>query len=225
MPLAGGAYLFFLGLAGGLSLLTTTGYRRVSPAWLRWLLMASGLFVFSRYVALALFTSPDAPREFWAWRRCWLATSAGLTIPSVFAIDQLLRHPAVSPKQLLRWCAPFLAVYSLLIAFGQFAAAPDRVVGWTLQLSPGWQTLLALTQAVFVLGFIGLGLLLIRKIPSWPIRSALIGLVVAQGYLGLDGLLLAMGRWYFRPFLYSEMFALLALWYAYEVSASLQQST
>jgi len=225
MPLASGAYLFFLGLAGGVALLTTTGYRRVSPAWLRWLLIASGLFVFSRYVALALFTTPDAPREFWAWRRCWLATSVGLTLPSIFAIDQLLRHPAMSPKKLLRWCAPFLAVYGLIIGFGKFTAVPDRVVGWTLHLSSGWQLLLSLTQGVFVLGFMALGLLLIRKIPSWPIRSALIGLVVAQGYLGLDGLLLAMGRWYFRPFLYSELLALLALWYAYEVSTNLQQGT
>ena len=55
--------------------------------------------------------------------------------------------------------------------------------------------------------------------PSRPIRIALFGLALGHGYLALDGLLLSMGRWYFRPFLFSEMATLLALWHAYETSA------
>ena len=216
------AYLFLLGLASGVGVLSITAYRRVSPPWLKWLLTASGVFVISRYVTLALFTNGEAPRRFWILRHCWFATSIGLTLPSVFAIDQLLRHPALSPKKLLWWFAPFLAVYSSVMLFGAVTPVPDRVVGWMLRLGAGWRVLVSVVQGTFVIGFVAICVLLIRKISSRPIRRALLGLAVGQLYLGIDGVLLALGRWYFRPFLYSEMLALLAIWYAYETSASLQ---
>ncbi len=72
-----GLYLFLLGLAMGISLLTITSYRHVSPRWLKWLLIASGLFVISRYVTMALFTSPQAAQSVWPLRHCWYATSVG----------------------------------------------------------------------------------------------------------------------------------------------------
>lgn len=222
MPSAAGAYLFLLGLATGVALLTTTSYRRVSPPWLRWLLMASGVFVMSRYATMALFTADDAPRYFLALHPCWFATSVGLTLPSVFALDQLLRHPAMTPKKLLVWFSPFLVVYGLLLLFADVTMEPDRVAGWTLRLAAGWQILLSLTQGVFVIGFIGISLMLMRQIASTPIRLALLGLAAAHAYLGVDGLLLALGRWYFKPFLYSEMLTLLALWHAYETSSKPQ---
>ena len=217
------AYLFLLGLASGITLLALTAYRRVSPPWLKWLLIASGVFVMSRYVTMALFTSDEAPQRFWALRHCWFATSIGLTLPSVFAIDQLLRHPALSPKKLLCWFAPFLAAYSAVILFGAFSPVPDRVGGWIPRLSSGWQAFVAIVHGTFVIGFLGICGMLMRKIPSRPIRASLLGLAVGQAYLAVDGLLLASGRWYFRPFLYSEMLTLLAIWHAYETSTALQQ--
>ncbi len=223
-PLAGG-YLFLLGLASGITLLAMTSYRRISPTWLKWLVMATGLFVFSRYVTLALFTWPDAPQRFSALRHCWLATSVGLTLPSVVAVDQLIRHPAMTPKKLLRWFSPFLAAYAAVILFGRFTAVPDPVAGWTLDLAPGWERLVAVVQSVFVAGFLCIAGMLARKIPVTQIRVALGGLMLAQAYLGLDGILLAMGRWYMRPFLFSEMAALLAIWYALETAHTLQQSS
>jgi len=225
MPSAAGVYLFLLGLACGVAVLTTTSYRRVSPRWLRWLLFASGAFVMSRYVTMALFTATDAPRYFLALRPCWFATSVGLTFPSVFALDQLLRHPVMTPKKLLLWFSPFLAVYGIVLMFADVTLGPDRLVGWALHLGAGWQLLLSLAQGLFVVGFIGISVMLMRKIPSASIRLALLGLVAGQAYLGLDGVLLSLGRWYVRPFLYSEMLMLLALWHAYETSARLQQST
>jgi len=224
MSPAAGVYLFLLGLACGVAVLTTTSYRRVSPRWLRWLLFASGAFVMSRYVTMALFTATDAPRYFLALRPCWFATSIGLTFPSVVALDQLLRHPAMTPRRLLVWFSPFLAMYGIVLLFAGVTLVPDRLVGWALHLESGWQVLLSLTQGVFVIGFIGISVMLMQKIPSTPIRLALLGLAAGQAYLGLDGLLLALGRWYFRPFLYSEMLTLLALWHAFETSARLQQS-
>ena len=216
-----GAYLFCLGLASGLTLLTMTAYRRVSPRWLKWLLVASGLFVMSRYVTMAIFTRLDAPDRFWVLRRCWFATSVGLTLPSVFAIDQLVRHPALSPNKILRWFAPFLVVYALVILAGSATPIPDRVIGWTPHLEGGWRFLLALTQSTFVITFVSVCILLMRKLPSAPIRLALFWLAVGHLTLGLDGFLVASGRWYFRPFLFSEMLTLLAIWHAYETSASL----
>ena len=218
-----GVYLFLLGLASGITLLTLTAYRRVSPPWLKWFLVATGLFVMSRYLAMALFTSVDAPQRWWGLRYCWFATSVGLTLPSVVAVDQLLRHPAMSPKKLLVWYSPFLAAYAAVILFGVLTPTPDRVVGWIPHLSRGWQAVLSITQGIFVLGFIGGGLLFMGKVPSRRLRAALLGLVVGQGGLGIDGLVLAFGGWYFRPFLYTEMLMLLAIWHAYETSAALSQ--
>ncbi len=219
-----GTYVFLLGLASGIALLPLTAYRRVSPRWLKWLLVASGGLVLSRYITMALFTSFDAPQRLWSLRHCWFATSVGLTLPSVFAIDQLVRHPAMSPKKLLRWFSPFLVAYGCVILFAPMTVEPDRVSGWTPHLAGNWQRLLGLVQGTFVISFISICVLFIRKIPSRPIQTALAGLLVAHLYLGVDGLLLVCGRWYFRPFLYSEMLTLLAIWYAYETSARLQNS-
>lgn len=223
MPSLTSPYLFLLGLASGLTILTITSYRHVSPRWLKWLLIATGVFVISRYVTMALFTLPNAPEHFRWLRHCWYATSVGLTLPSIMAIDQLLRHPAWSPKKLLVWFSPFLAADAAVILFAS-PLIPEHVEPWSPVLGRGWGWLLSIVQSVFVVGFISLCVLLMRKIPSRPIRMALLALTVGQAYLGVDGLLLAMGKWYFRPFLYSEMLTLLAIWYAYETSAALQRA-
>jgi len=215
-------YLFLLGFASGLAILAISSYRRVSPRWLKWLLVASGLFVIGRYVTMALFTSEEAPQRFWALRHCWYGTSLGLTLPSVFAVDQLIRHPAMTPKKLLIRFAPFLIAYLAVIFFADAQAVPDRVVGWSLKLTPPWRAAVIVVQSVFVLGFVGISLMLMAKLPSWPIRRALLGLVAGHVYLTLDGLIQAFGGWYFRPNLYSEMVTLLALWHAYETAADLR---
>lgn len=220
-----GPYLFLLGLASGVAILTATAYRRVSPVWLRWLLIASGCFMMSRYFTMALFTAPDAPQRFWALRHCWFASLIGLSLPSVFAIDQLVKHPAISPKKLLVWLSPFLLVWAAIILFGHSIPRPDPSLGWTLSLSTGWRWVASSVQTVFMIGIIGICVMLMLKLPSRPIRMALLGLVLGYGYLGVDGLLLALGASYFRPFLYSEMVTLLAIWHAYETGATLQQTS
>ncbi len=211
-------YLFDLGLAVGITCLTMSAYRDISPRWLRWLLLASGLFVVSRYLTMALFAISPQPQGFWGLRRCWLATSVGLTFPSVVALDQLVRHPAMSPKKLLRWFSPFLIAYTLVFAFGRFELLPNPLGGVIPRLAGAGLWLLALTQGGFVIGFLGFGALLIQKLPSRPIRLALLGLMRAWGYLALDGLIVACGGWYFRPFLFSELLALLAIWFAFETA-------
>ena len=222
-PLAG-LYLFLLGLASGVALLTLTAYRRVSPAWVKGLLIVSGSFVITRYVTMALFATADSPQRVWALRHCWFATSLGLPLSSVFAVDQLIRHPAMSPKKLLGWCAPFLIAYGVVIVFATATPVPDRVVGWAVRLTPGWHLVLSAVHLVFILAFLGVCAMLIRKVPSRSIRIALLGLALGQSALALDGMLLSIGAWYFRPYLYSEILTLFALWHAYETAATLQGS-
>jgi hypothetical protein len=207
------------------SLLPLTSYRRLTPTWLKWLLLTVGGLVITRYVALALLTQHDAPLGWMSLRSSWLATSVGFTLPSVFAVDQLLRHPAMTPQRLLRGFSPFLAIYALVMVFAPVTLAPDPVIGWTLQLAMPWQVLLSLTQTIFVLGFVAAGVLFIRKVPTPAIRRALGLLIGAHLLLGLDGLIVAWGGWYFRPLLFTEMLASLALWHAYETAWHLQQSS
>jgi len=217
MAPAAGPYLFLLGLAAGMGLLTLTAYRSVSPPWLRRLLTAAGVFTISRYAAMALLAMLDDPPWPGLLARCWYASSVGLTLPSVVAIDQLVRHPAMTPRKLLIWFSPFLAVYAAALAFGADVPFLDRIP----VLLPPWFAVLPATQAIFVVGFITTCLLFIRKVPVLSIRIALGALAAAHVYLAIDGMILAAGGWYFRPYLFSEMAALLALWFAFETASSL----
>ena len=220
-PRASG-YLFLLGLACGLAILPLTAYARLTPRWLRWLLIAAGSLVVGRYVALAGLALAEEPSRVWGLHRLWFGSLVGLTLPAVFAVDALIRHPAMTPKKLLRRFSPFLAAYAALILAGGSDPVPDRIAGWAVSLSPGWRLFAAIVQGLFIASFIAVCLLLARKLPVPAIQTALLVLTAAYLYLGVDGVIVAFGGWYDRPFLYSEMAASLALWYAFQTAASLQ---
>ena len=196
--------LFLLGLASGLTLLAISAYRHVSPPWLKWLLMISGILLMSRYAMMARLVAAEGLSQAWIPTYYWMASSIGLTLPAVFAVDQLIRHPAMTPRKLLAWSVPLLAADGAVL-FGA------RVV-------------FVVVHVMFLIGFVGICLLLTRKIPSPRIQGALRGLAVVYGYLGFDLLLVTSGRWGVTPLLRSEPAVLLALWYAYETSAALQRS-
>ncbi len=202
----GGAHLFLLGLASGLTLLAISAYRHASPAWLKWLLIISGILLISRYVvsAQATTTSNKESLQLWIVQYCWISRFIGLTLPAIFAVDQIIRHPAMTPQKLLQWYAPFLIAAGVALALGNVA--------------------LVVVQIVFFIGLVGVCLMLMRKIPSPPIQRALLGLALAYGCLGVDALAVILDR-YRTLFFSSEMVALLALWYAYETSAVLQRSS
>ena len=221
MPLTLVPYVFLLGLASGIACLAITSYRSISPNWLKWLLIISGCLMMSRYVSMVLFLYPEMPTRFWGLRHFWFGSAIGLTLPSVVAVDQLLRHPAMTPAKLIRWYAPFLAVYLAVMFLGAMSPQLDKMGGWTPRLQTGWLVLLSITQGSFVIMFVYFSITLMRKIPSLPIRRALFWLTMGQVYLGIDGLVLSMGGWYVRPFLYSEVLTLLAIWYAFDTSAAL----
>lgn len=209
----GSAYLFLLGLASGIAFLALTSYRHVSPRWLKWVLIASGALLMSRYVMTAVWPNVGGVvaifLELW-----WVIGSVGLTLPGVFAIDQLIRHPAMTPSKLLRWYALFLLVNGVAL------------IGMALVPKKFWFVFVQLTYIIFLIGLVGVCLLLRRKIPSRLIQRASLGLALSYGYLGLSILIvtLGLGQGDERVFLYPEMLVLFALWYAYETSARLQQS-
>ena len=213
------AYFFLLGLSSGLALLMMTAFRRITPGWLRGLLLASGSFVISRYLAMATFANAARPDAVWPWHYCWFATSLAIPLQTAFAMDQLIRHPGMTAKTVLLRFSPWLAAYAAIILFGRMEAAPDRVVGWSVHLAPGWQWLLAAAHATFVLAVVSLVAMVARRLPSPPIRLALWGLAASQLLLALDGILAWLGHWSFHPSLYSEAFALVALWYAYDTAS------
>ena len=217
-----GAYLFLLGLACGVSLLPLSYYAVASPRWLRGLLVFVGALGAGRYLAMAAFAVIDDPQQIWFWHRLWFGSAIGLTVPGIFAVDALIRHPAMTPEKLLRRIAPLLAVYAVLALFAQARAVPDRLMGWHIELMSGWRLFAAVIQAVFVAGMIAMCLLLIRKIPVSSIRGALALLALAYAGLAADGLLLAFGGWYARPFLFTEMLTSLSLYHAFRTASALQ---
>ena len=211
--------MFLLGLAAGMVILDMTVYWKLSPRWLRRLLLALAAFTGSRYLTMALFAHTTNPQRWWFLRHCWMASSIGLTVPSVLVLDQLLRHPSWSAKKVLQYFSPFIAVYLAVIIFGRFSPSTDPSLG-SLQpaLTGAWPGVIAVVQSVFVLGFVTLCALILTQVRSRRVRTAVIGLLVAHLYLGVDGVMLATGHAYFRPFLFSEIVALAAIGHAFDVA-------
>lgn len=189
--------LFLLGLASGCTLLVMTAYGRISPRWLKQLLLLTGLLMIGRNFGLALYdTSASLPT--WLLRTSPIL-AIGLTLPAVMVIDQLLRHPGMSPQQLLTWYAPF--------AVG-FATAP--FISWH-------PILVRAILGVFILGYFVSCLAVMLKTPSLPIRIALLGLTVAYACLGIA---ILPGNNDVLPC--AVPLVLVALWFAYDTAERLQ---
>ena len=159
-------YLVCLGLALGMTVLAMTAYARISPRWLRWSLLASGAFVACRYLTMAAFASSADPEALGAIKRCWFASSIGLTFPGAVAVDQLVRHPAMTPKKLLRWLAPFLLVYTAVLLFGRFELADDPIAGASVKLLGWGRAVIIVAHSAFVAGISWVTLQLIPKLPD-----------------------------------------------------------
>jgi hypothetical protein len=220
----GSGYLFLLGLACGIACLAITSYVRLSPRWLRWMLMASGLCLVARYVSLA-YAAIGAPWPEAPFLRAWLGSDIGFTLPSVFAVDALIRHPAMTPRKLLARFSPFLALYAALAVAARGSVLFNRQLGWGFALTPPWLILAAALQAGFLVAFAGVSFVLIRKLPVPAIRAALLILVVSHGYRQSLSLAMAMkGWWLSAELLLPEMLTLLAIWYAFQTATRLQDS-
>lgn len=217
-------YCFLLGLSAGVALLATTSYRRVSPTWLKWSLLASGTLLMAHYLTLALFTSPTPPQHLWALRFLWHLMPITLLFPAVMAIDQVLRHPAMSPTTLLKWLAPFLVADILMIVLAQSTVIPHPITSWMLSMDRGFVILSTLLHEAILVTVISVCLLVIRKPLPHLMRQALGVLALGCTVLGLALTLVAARAWDRIPLLISELLMLLALWHAYEAGAELQRS-
>jgi hypothetical protein len=214
----GGWYLFAVGLAAGLAVLPLGAYLAVSPGWLRALLAACALLTISRYLAMAVFALSPDPESLSCWRPCYFATAIGLTFPGLVAMDQLIRHPAMTPQKLLRMYAPFFAAYAVILLFGRFVTVAHPLVGSRPILMGFWVAALALVQSLFVAAVLGIGATLIGKIPVPRIKVALGGLMLSYALLALDGLLILTGASAWPAYLFSESVTLVALWFAFDTA-------
>lgn len=189
---------FFAGLGCGLTLLLAAAIRPVSPRWLKQLLIGLLLLQGASYLLPVLTQT---------------MTSTGLLLCSVFAVDQLIRHPAMSAKQLLVWCSPLIVFALATTAVLLFA--PDKI-------PPLWRSCFLL--GIPVLGSAGFALwvlLLFPKIPSREMRRAL-GLLAAAHTLQAGAFLFSLWQAGLPAAFHTDLLLLIALWHAYDTAYALQ---
>ncbi len=202
--------LYLTGFASGTVLLALSGYRQASPSWLKWLLWATGAFLLTRYfmTILALQSFPEVFFQIHHYR--WAVATTCLGIPGLFVIDQMLRHPAMSPEKFARIALPVIVLQALCVVLSDF-------VPWIMWLSFGIYQLTAL-------GLVGFCLRLMFQVPNALMKRALAALIFGFGCLAVEGLISLQGNPFAAPGLLSEIITLIALWYAYEASATLRQT-
>lgn len=202
---------FLLGLTSGLAVLTLTAYRRVSPTWLKGLLIAVGGLIISSYFIQAADISLHERID----RLLMGLHVIGLTLPCVFAIDQLIRHPAITPKKLLQWYSPF-ALLCLMVGF--VVSNPDNLFAAINSSVTVWLWLMVL-HGLFIIGLVTVCVLLFRKIPSPSIRTALSGVTLGQIAVALTAFA-ALWRLPDWSLFIAESIAWVTLWYAYDTSVA-----
>ena len=183
--------VFALGFAVGLTLMMASAARRVSPRWLKVSVLICAALEATQYAVLWTGSATFL----------WMGGMIGLSWPTMVAADQLVRHPAMTPKRLLHWYLPFLLGFGLTLL---------------------WVTIVPLMEGVFVTAFVGVCVLLIRKLPMPPIRLALACLALGQVCVGISGLVLVF-RGVAGWLLVAEIVMLLALWHAFETAWAQQQ--
>ena len=213
-----GWYGFFLGLAAGMAVRAATAYRTVSPRWLRWLLLGLAALVASRYVTLMVWANSAEPSR-WLWlRHCWLASIVALPLPSLLALDQLVRHPSWSAMRILRYCSPVLVLYALIMLFGPGALQPHPLAGWVPELRMPWRAALIVVQSVFVLVFAVLCTLLILRMRSRRVRLAVSGLLLGHVSIALAHVPAVAQHAGHCALLLTEIFTLAAIGHAFDIA-------
>ena len=164
---------FLLGLASGLTLLPLTAYRNVTPGWLKWLLWAGGLLLLARYLLIAGRVNVEAAYAF--------IQVIGFAVPGVIALDQLIRHPNMTPKKLaVTWCLPLIVVAGATCWWPRIAIIVGRLIG---------------------AGLMGMCFFLSWKIPVPTLRRTMLILGLAYGlwavaHVLLSELPLLLALWY-----------------------------
>ena len=215
---AAGWYVFFAGVAVGGVLLASTAYAHVSPAWLKWLLLASAALAVSRYVSMTVFAVSFDPSPPWLWSRCYYATTIALTFPGFVAMDQLVRHPAITPKKVVMCYAPFFIMNAAVLLCGTTQIVPHPLVGGRPRFTGAWPALLGFSQAAFLLCLFGAGVMLMRKLPASRIKFALGILLGAYAVLGICGVFAHRSATPLQPYLWAELLTFAAIWFALDTA-------
>lgn len=213
--------VFLLGLSTGVSALWFSEYLLLSPGWFRWVLVVSGIGVMSRYLLLFLTMISWVPWPGGVIRLIEVWAAIGLTLPCAVALDQLVRHPAMTPKKLLLRYAPMAAAFAPLLILGHASRWPDPVLGAIVGLSGSDAKALAILHGAFALITVWIVALLIRKLPGLPLRRAFTALAATQVLLTAQRLAGSLTWLDVRLVLAAEAAVLAAIWAALKTSRSL----
>ena len=129
----------------------------------------------------------------------WLAGLIGLTWPVMAAVDQLVRHPAMTPKKLALWYAPFL-VCSLVAIVGGMA----RAVGCLLA---GFSAVLMVVAGAMW-----------RRLPPGAVKSALAMLMVAAVACAAEGVARAIDP-SGLPWMWPEALVMTGVWRSFRAAS------
>ena len=196
-PMAG---FYMLGLVTGTALFPVWTFGRVSPSWMRGLILGCQLVIAAHYCLLGQMP-PAGPDDLQWFRPVWLAQGAQVIVSAV-VLDQLIRHPAMSPRRLLLAAGPFAAVPVLAAIIGPGA--------WT-----AWGTEGALTA--FHLLYAAVGGFLLLKIRMRRLQGMLALLLIA--HLAFWASQSRLVPW--RSSAWADVVLYCSLAFAYQTSAAL----
>jgi hypothetical protein len=196
---------FTAGLSTGLALMLLLSFRPLSPRWLRWNLYLDGLF-------LAAFSATRGAVEATAYAQySSFVLTLSLALPSLFAIDQLVRHPAMRLQRLSMAASIAFLVIVLCYVLEGFTQA--RLWG---RLSLVWGACVALAIAFMAVRFL-------KSVPHPTVKAALGGLVLGLAAITAHHLLNLAGT---APeaLMLLEPLAIFLIWFGFDKIPQAQQA-
>jgi hypothetical protein len=178
------------------------------------------LFVFSMFRYFTLIVYGDFPTydQLMALRYFYLASSIGLTIPTVSALWYItpLYREKIGYKQYLLFFTPWIIFYGYVIITQPTEIVQGESFGYALELTGRFPIYLSIAQSAMIAVIIILSGIGLVKYKNLQLRVQYIIIILAQITLFLDGLsyFVEIPRTFPR-FTVSEVFGFLAVLYAF----------
>ncbi|MDF2612759.1 MAG: hypothetical protein K0S71_545 [Clostridia bacterium] len=176
------------------------------------------IFSMTRYFTLMIFGGSPTYNELMLLRYFYLASSIGLTIPTLSAIWYItpLYRDKISYTRYLLIFIPWVVFYLYVIITQPTEIIQGENFGYSLQLIGKYPLYLSLAQGSLVVIIILLCLVGILKYKNIQLRAQLIIIILAQITLVLDGFTYFFKIIHTFPiFTLSEIFGFLAVLYAF----------
>ena len=179
------------------------------------------LFTFTMFRYFTLIVYGDVPTygQLMALRYFYLASSIGLTIPTVSALWYItpIYRERINYFYYLIFFTPWIIFYLFLIITQPTAISQGDGYGYVLELTGKYPLYLGVAQSSFIAIVMLLCIYGIIKYKNMQLRAQYIIIMLAQVILFLDGLsyfvkILKV----FPPFTVSEVFGFLAVYYAFK---------